>query len=227
MTDAELRSQYQAAVAARAGDGGAGGAGQRSGGGGGRPGSRTDCPSPDELRALVERVGDETARLATLDHVMSCAACHQELALLQAIHAARPREPRLMPRQWLAAAGLLILLAGGGLLARGVMNRTPDDLTRGSPSGAESAQEIPVVSPRGPVAVGGLTSLVWHAVPGAVTYTVEVLDDSDRVLFTRQTSDTLVPVSRVSGHPAAWWVRASLSDGTDRHSRIVRLAPDR
>jgi hypothetical protein len=207
MTDAELQAQYQAAVAQRL------------------P-SRARCPSPEQLQALVEQSGAEEDRLETLDHAMSCSACHRELTLLQAIHAAQPRNATLMPRQWLAAATLLIVLAGGTLLTRGLSHRPTDDITRGAPSVA-GGDGVVVVAPLAEVSGEPLHALSWHAVPGAVRYVPEVLDDADRVLYTTQTTDTAVTLPALNVRPTAWWVRAVLSDGTERRSPIIRLDRNR
>jgi len=201
MKDTELQARYQATVAARTLT------------------SRVDCPSPEELQALVERTGDEDKRLAVLDHAMSCEPCHRDLALLHAIHAAQPRRVTLMPRQWLLAASLLIVLAGGALLSRQFGRPVADDVTRG----ASDAAGVLIVAPVGPVSPGQLHTLVWRSVPGTVRYTVEVLDAEGRVLYTTRTTDTLVGVPQLSGVPAASWVRADLRDGTDRRSPIVSL----
>jgi len=202
MTDAELQAQYQSAV-------------RRVGA------ARGACPTPEQLQQLVERTGTEEERLDILDHVMSCAECHRELALLQGIHAAQPRQALLRPRHWLAAASLLIAFAGGVLLTRGVILHQPNEPMRGATT--SSGETIAVVGATAPVALGQPGALTWHATPGAVQYTVEVLDAADRVLFTTQTADTTISVPAMR-EPAAWWVRATLSDGTDRRSEIVRLA---
>jgi hypothetical protein len=205
MTDEELRSLYQAAVGAH---------------GEARHG---DCPTPEALQELAEQRGDEAARLDVLDHATSCPTCHRELALLHAIHAAQPRQSNLMPRQWLAAAGFLILLGGGAFLARGFTSRSAEDLTRGTgPTGGE--QSIAVVAPMS-VPTDGIQVLVWHAVPGAARYSAEILDANDQVLFTQQTTDTIAHVPALSALPTAWWVRAALSDGSERRSAIVQLQP--
>ena len=49
MNDDRLRHAYQAMLQHR------------------QPGPRESCPSPEELRALVERTDEEPARLARLD----------------------------------------------------------------------------------------------------------------------------------------------------------------
>lgn len=202
MTDAELQAQYQRAV-------------QRQGG------SRLQCPSPERLQQLVNRTGPEAERLEILDHAMSCADCHQELALLQAIHAAEPRQAVLKPQQWLAAAGLLIVLAGGTLLTRGLMRRQSPEPMRGLDDASRGAS-VMVVAPTGAVASGHPGILAWHPVSGAVQYTVEVLDADDHAVFTSNTTDTAVTVPALTA-PVAWWVRAILPDGTDRRSAIIRL----
>jgi hypothetical protein len=208
MTDDELRSLYQAAVSRR---------GQAP---------RGDCPTPEALQELAEHTGAETTRLEVLDHAMLCPSCHRELALLHAVHAAQPRQANLMPRQWLAAAGFLVLLGGGAFLARSIMSHSVDDLTRGG--GANGGdQSIAVVAPMSLPATGGIHALVWHAVPGAIRYSAEVLDAKDQVLFAQQTTDTVVPVPTLSAPPAAWWVRATLGDGSERRSPVMQLAPGR
>ena len=202
MTDTELQEAYQAAIASRGST------------------SRTRCPSAEDLLALVERSGPEEARLQTLDHVMACADCHREMALLQAIHAAQPRRALIMPRHWLAAAGLLIALGAGTLLTRSVFVSGRPDLVRGTP--AEGEESVGIVGPTA-LPPGGLHTLTWHSVPRGMQYTVEVLDPDGRLLYSKQTSDTVATVGPLSSAPASWWVRATLSDGTERHSGIVKL----
>ena len=50
-----------------------------------RQGTAPGCPTPEAILALVRREGGEHERLATLEHVMSCAACHREYEWLQAV----------------------------------------------------------------------------------------------------------------------------------------------
>jgi len=198
MTDAALQEQYQKSIRQR-------------------DRARATCVAPEQLQQLVERSGSEEERLEILDHVMACPECHRELTLLHAIHAAQPRVVSLTPRQWLAAASLLIALGGGALLSRGLLNSSGDDLIRG-----DRTRAVTLLAPRGQVAEGGPGTLVWRQVPGAVQYVVEVLDTSNRVLLTKQTADTSVSVPPLAA-PTLWWVRATLSDGSDRRSPIVRL----
>jgi hypothetical protein len=180
MTDTELQHAYQAAIASRGST------------------SRTHCPSADALLALVERSGPEDARLATLDHVMACAACHREMALLQAIHAAQPRRALMMPRHWLAAAGLLIAIGAGTLLTRSVFMTDHPDLLRGTPASAD--ETVTTVSPT-TLPADGVHRLIWRSVPRGVQYTVEVLDADGRALYTAQTSDTVATVGALRAAP--------------------------
>src|SRR5688500_9109511 len=98
MTDDELRDAYARAMAARTST------------------TRTGCPRPDALVALVRRDGPEATRLETLDHTMACAACRQEFELLRAIDAGERRAsgPAVLPFRWqrplaLAIAASLVL----------------------------------------------------------------------------------------------------------------------
>lgn len=204
MTDDQLRSHYKAALSA------------------GGEAIRGVCPSPEALQSLADGTASESARLEVLDHAMSCSSCHRELALLHAVHAARPRQVALLPRQWLAAAGFLLLLGGGAFLARGIMAPPENDVTRGGGVGAD--QSVSVIAPLAGAA-GGIQALVWHAVPGATRYSVEVLSADGQVLFARQTADTLTSMPALSAPPAAWWVRATLVDGSERRSVMVPLQP--
>jgi hypothetical protein len=176
---------------------------------------RADCPAPEALIALVTRTGGEDSRLATLDHVMSCASCRQDFELLRSIHAAeeasagatgvRPRRP-LVP--WLAAA--VVVLAAGTLTL--VELRQPASPVRG-PANADIAL------------VGDLNGmLTWHAVPDVVRYEVEIVDASGQTIFHSRTTDTTasLPPSLPAG-TLSWWVRATLRDGSERRSAILPI----
>jgi hypothetical protein len=205
MNDAELQAQYVASITRH-----------------GAP-PRPGCPPPEQLQALAERTGTEESRLEVLDHVMSCPACHRELALFQSIHAAQPRQATLAPRHWLAAAGLLILLGGGALFSRVLVSRTGDDLMRDATPELGRDRGVTVVMPQGTAPAGGPRTLAWHPVPRVMRYSVEVLDMSDRVLYARQTTDTSLALPPLPAAPAAWWVRATLDDGSERRSPIVKV----
>jgi hypothetical protein len=191
MTDSELREIYTRALTSRSAN-------------------RAACPAPEAIEALLERRGSEEERLATLDHVMSCAACKQEFELLRAIHAAEAStvRPRRRNITWLAAAAVIIV-AGSLTLSR--FERS--SLTRGG----AIASEIPLV---GTVS----HALVWHAVPGAIRYDVEIVDQLGATVFSARTSDTTAALpATLPTTSLNWWVRATLRDGSERRSAIVPL----
>lgn len=200
MTDARLQELYREALAARDA----------------RPGAA--CPEPEALQAVVERLGTEEERLATLDHAMACLSCSRELELLRALRAAAPsaRRPRVAS-PWLVAASAIVAVAAGTIALRSLS--APAKVMRGPPAGG-----VVLVSP--PVKASLLT---WHAVPRAVSYVVEVMDVQGAVLAADTTADTsfaLPAALRARPEPnEQWWVRARLSDGTELRSPIAPVAP--
>ena len=199
MTDAQLQELYRETLAARDA----------------RPAAR--CPEPEALQALVERQGTEDVRLATLDHAMSCQSCSRELELLRALRAAAPavRRPRVAS-PWLVAASAIVAVAAATIALRSMS--TPANVMRGPAAGG-----VVLVTPRANASV-----LVWHAVPRAVSYVVEVMDAQGAVLAADTTADTsfaLLPALRPRSAPnEQWWVRARLSDGAEVRSAIVPVA---
>jgi hypothetical protein len=164
-----------------------------------RDASRTGCPSPESLLELVERRGEEAARLATLDHAMSCEACRRELDLLRAtVAAARPGRNAPSIR-WAAAA--VIVLAAGALWFTGGDRRS---VMRGE-----------VVETYRPAAAGPGARLAWRPVQDAVRYDVELLTASGDWVFNGGTADTMILVSGVErGRNYLWLVRATRRDGS-------------
>ena len=197
MTDAQLRDIYTRTLTSR-------------------DMSRATCPTPEAIEALVARTGSEESRLATLDHVMSCAACKQEFELLRAIHAAdrvntgAVLRPRRVMTPWLAAA--VVLIAVGGLTITLARTRPGSNPERGS-----SSADIALVG-----ALNG--TLVWRAIPDAVRYDVEIVDASGATIFHARVADTTaaLPATLPSGS-LNWWVRATLRDGSEHRSAIVAL----
>ena len=177
-------------------------------------GNREGCPTPDELRALVQRQGDESARLARLDHVMRCAACLPEFELLRA--AASAGSPtRVSWRPIALAASLLLAVGLGFALRRSPASEAP--VERGSDRGPRLA------SPMGRVRAADATRLVWHPVPSALSYDVEVTTPSGDVRLTATTTDTVHALAMpVAGEELRWWVRARLADG-EQASEVARI----
>jgi hypothetical protein len=202
MTDEELRRAYQAAVATR-------------------HAGREQCPAPEALSALVAREGQETNRLALLDHVMGCPACRQEFELLRAVHVAGRRRPtwRSQPLALAASIALLVGLGGAALWTRLVPS---NDTLRGS------GGQVELLHPTSGSVVTSPLLLSWQPVSGARTYTVELLAPDGRLVQTWTTADTSVSVPPSGPSPVAsgayvWWVRAHLPDGSERRSPVVRF----
>jgi hypothetical protein len=195
MTDAELRDIYTRSLTSRAQ-------------------SRAGCPSPEAIEALIAQTGREASRLATLDHVMSCAACKEEFELLRAINAAERvnagvARPRRSVAPWLAAA---VVVIAAGALTLTQLQRSGSNPTRGA-----SSSDIALVG-----TVSG--SLIWRAIPDAVRYDVEIVDASGATIFHARVADTTAALpSTLPSTPVSWWVRATLRDGSERRSAIIPL----
>ena len=175
----------------------------------------TPHPTPELIAAAAQLEGDESVRLVTLDHIASCAACRREFDLLRATQdAARG----LAPSTWrvhamgVAAAAAVIIaltLTIGHRGAPRVGELAPD---RSAP--ASAAQAITLITPLGATPAAA-PHFVWHAVPTAGTYHLEVLDDSGAVVVggdTRDTAFTAPPLT--PGRSYRWWVQAKINGET-------------
>lgn len=198
MSDERLRELYTAALA-------------------GRPADQAH-PAPEALAALARRAGPEADRLATLDHVMSCAGCRRDFDLLRTVERAgvqagvagrgAARRRWFMPTA-LAASLLLAVGLGRQLL------RHPDDATRGGETGA-----LALVQPGSEMPAGQPVSFAWRPVAGASRYELELLDSRGAVAASAATADTSASPAEARALPPGeyrWWVRALLVD-----SRTVR-----
>jgi hypothetical protein len=187
------------------------------------PRDRDACPTPEEMRDLVERSGPEAERLRVLDHVMACAHCRREFDLLRTVASARSRiRPPRRPRMALAAAAVLVLAAGGIFTWQ----------MTGPPGGEEDALRtgaagVAIVAPEGAVAPDAASVLIWRAVEGAVRYEIEVTDSEGRPVFAATTSDTtvLLPAENLpsAGEDRIWWVEAVLMTGGRLRSPATRF----
>jgi hypothetical protein len=179
---------------------------------------RASCPAPEDVQALVEREGTEQERLATLDHVMACRACQREFELLRSLRRAAPEERRWRPATLALAASIVIAISAGVLGVR-TLNEAQGPVVRG---GGESG--IQLIDPTGAVRVADRLALHWHAVPQAVSYTVEVLTADGSVVSGGETADTVLvlpdSVHLATSRRYLWWVRARLSDGSEQRSSM-------
>lgn len=206
LTDERLRELYARATAAR------------------RSADRAACPSPEALLALVRREGAEQGRLETLDHAMSCADCRGDLELLRAIESGRRRDAGDAVRsiRWRRPLGIgLAGLAAASIAMFALVARrgSEGDVTRDVREDA-----IRVVVPADDEFTSHPTFL-WHSVPGARGYTLEVLTPDGTVRASRQTSDTTAALSLATGE-YRWWVRAEVAGG-ERRSTMRRLRVSR
>jgi hypothetical protein len=200
MTDEELRRAYQAAASLD-------------------PAGRAECPDGETIAALVEREGKEGERLALLDHVMTCSACRRDFELLRAVHVVRPAptQRRFQPLAMAASIALLVGLGGVALWSR--LGPPGEDMRRAP------GREVELIQPANASVVRSPLVLVWHAVGGARSYTVELLANNGRLVRSWTSPDTsvAVPPSPVSPGSYGWWVRAHLSDGSERRSPVFRF----
>jgi hypothetical protein len=178
----------------------------------------TAHPSADAIAAVVERSTPEAARLATLDHIGMCARCRRELDLLRATHdAARGPSTRAWPVRTMSLAAAAAIVIGISVsLSRGVLTHDTAAPVDRDASQAQSQQMIGLIAPLGDVAPA-TPRLVWHAVPHAKMYRVEVLSDSGAIVARADTPDTVVSAPTLApGHLYRWWVRAMVDGETWR-----------
>ena len=208
MNEERLREVYAGVMASR-------GAAGRSAG----------CPSPEAVLALVRREGGEGSRLATLDHVMSCAECRSEFDLLRSVElagaelgaAARPGT-----RRWMAPAALAASLLLALVLGRLALPTAPDgDVVRSGPD----AGGVTLLAPPQEAPAGSPMLFAWHPIPGAAGYRLEVLTREGDVALEAETSDTAITLQSTAGLPPGdyrWWVGAT-SRGRDARSTLRPL----
>jgi hypothetical protein len=203
VTEAQLKEAYQAHLARTRAD-------------------RASCPSPEAMQALARREGDEAARLATLDHVMSCQDCRTELDLLRTVEEAGVRAGAVSAparRRWMVPAALAATLLVAVGLGR-VALRPADDTAR---SGDTARVEL--VAPGAEVSAGTPVSFAWRPVEGASRYRLEVLDEAGDLAIEAETHDTAITsdsAARLAPGPYQWWVIA-LSPAPGPRSELRRL----
>jgi len=213
--DATLRDAYRELMVAR------------------EPRDRTACPAPEALLAVVDRTGDDPTRLATLDHVMGCAACRRDFDLLRtaavsaeqvaagekpALHVVRGggHSARRFPLRNFAVAAGLVVAVGVGLLSWHPGGRQP--LLRGE------ANTVVLLAPES--RPDGSALLRWRMVSGAAAYRVEVFAPNGRTVSADTVSDStfVLPASEVSDQ-LRWMVTALHGDGHEIRSRAERVRP--
>jgi hypothetical protein len=192
-----------------------------------RQGTAPGCPTPEAILALVRREGGEHGRIATLEHVMSCAACHREYEWLRAVDEAAVEaggEPAgvARPAWWrgtpLALAASIVAVAGAAIVLSSVL-RSGADRVRGPVS------EIELVAPRATANAAAPIVFVWHPLPNASRYVLEVQREDGSVALADTTADTVLTVAPSAAlRPDStyrWWVREA-SDAAEPRSSALR-----
>jgi hypothetical protein len=166
------------------------------------------CPTPEQLLALVRREGGEEARLATLDHVMSCTECRAELDLLRSIELAGAQTEagaRLGGRRWMTPAALAASVLLAFVIGRFAMPTAPEiEVVRSGSDGGVTLLAPPRVAP-----AGSPLLFAWQPIPGAGRYRLEVLTGEGEVALEAETADTAITLEGTAGLPPGeygWWV---------------------
>jgi hypothetical protein len=206
--DARLQQLYARRVATR-------------GTGGGPP-----CVSLEAILAVVQRQGSEEDRLATLEHVMSCAACHSEYQWLMAVdQAAAETEatPGATQRQaWWRGAPLAMAASLAAIGAAVVLSGI---LHPGAERERGAANDIALIAPGGRASGDAPIAFTWKALPGVSRYVLEVQRPDGSVVLADTTADTVIvvadPVRRLPESNYRWWVR-EVTDGAELRSSPFR-----
>ncbi len=204
MTDEELRDRYQEALSNQ------------------RQATREGCPDPETLRQVLERELPEPDRLGHLDHIMSCPDCVRDFELLRSVAIGVPRPHRgIRHHPWLAVAATVVAVVGAGWWwTSRIAESSGSDIFRGTGSGWQ-------IAPEDGAALTLPVTFVWHGVPDAGRYTLELIDGTGMVAARMETADTtiLVTAGATAWSPGDynWWVIAHLSGGRQVRGTPLRL----
>jgi hypothetical protein len=187
-------------------------------------GRRSPCPEPEAILALIRLEGPEETRLATLDHVMTCADCRSEFDLVRSIElagaeagaAARPG------RRWMAPLALAASVLLAVVIGRYVLPRAPErDVVR---SGAE--ERLTLLAPPPDATTGSPLLFAWHPIAGAGRYRLEVMNAAGEVVLEAETADTAIVLQSAADLAAGeyqWWVGATAPADARSALRLLRL----
>jgi hypothetical protein len=184
----------------------------------------SSCPTPEALLALVRREGPEEPRLATLDHVMSCADCRSEFDLLRSIELAGAEAGATARpgRRWLAPVALAASVLLAVVIGRYALPGTPgSDVVR---SGEK--ERLTLLAPPTQATTGAPLRFAWHSIPGAGSYRLEVMDTAGEVVLEAQTADTAILLQGAADLEPGnyqWWVGATAPDEARSALRPLRL----
>lgn len=226
MNDDELRRQYAALRRARA--------------------QRPASERPDaELigKALNGELPEDECEVV-LDRALTTGAS-ADLALLQAVQSAsvgafkdasattttRSIATRRASRWWpLAAAAVLVIAVGVPIARRQPLSDATGDATTRYRA-AESTAVPELIAPAGGAVLSARQRFVWTAVPGATSYSLELLDARGQAVAETSTKDTTTLLSAsvsasMRGRITGWWVTAVAVDGRRQRSEL-RLTRER
>jgi len=179
-----------------------------------RPASRVACPAPERLLAGAEAGGAEAVRLEVLDHVATCLDCRAEYEVARTLMLAAMAPTAR--RRWLPYAVAASAVLAAGLLATWQSRGTTAPVLRGDPGamalwGAEINDSA--------------IQFAWRPAADSRRYTLEVITDVGDVVFSTQTSDTVIVVPSTSLRSGAltWSVLAEREDGTGQRSVVGLL----
>lgn len=195
-----------------------------------------DAVDAEQLRAALAGELDEEQREATLDAALRSGA-FDDIALMQAtmraaqdasqplassVHSPQRTRRRIRwvgPSSVFALAAVLVVAIW--LPRRIAVGNAPVADVRGA-SGA-----VELLAPAANAELRDTLQFSWRAVRGATRYELELLDVAGAVIQQVTTSDTAValPMHDAAALTSAWWVRATLSDGTRVQGTLRLLAP--
>jgi anti-sigma factor RsiW len=178
---------------------------------------------PNEVAAYLDGELLATDRSRIEAHLAECAECRAELTEVARLLHSQPRRRRgwLLPVGVAAAAAVVLVLA----LPR---PQAPPASSSGFREPAITTTVAPVVlAPRGTDAA--VRSFIWTEVPHADRYRVTVFDETGRVVWETQTTDTaaLAPdtVRLQAGAPHFWKVEAETAPNRWTASSLVEFSP--
>ena len=190
-----------------------------------RHGSRPSaCPDPEAILALVRREGTEETRLATLDHVMSCADCRAEFDLIRSIELAGVEAGAVARpgRRWLAPLALAASVLLAVVIGRYALPGTPErEVVR---SGEKD--RLTLLAPPTEGTTGSPILFAWHPIEGAGRYRLEVMDAGGEVVLEAETADTAIVLQSAADlEPGEyqWWVGATAPADARSALRPLRL----
>ena len=158
---------------------------------GGRAGRTARVPIPTRSWRWSAARAARTSRLATLDHVMSCADCRAEFDLLRSIEQAGAEAGAAAAparRRWIMPAALAASVLLAVVLGRLMLPAVPEsEVVRSGEDGG-----VTLLAPPPEAAAGSPMLFAWHPISGAGRYRLEVLTSEGEVAMEAETADTAI-----------------------------------